>query len=155
MPRIYLETSFISYLVARPSRDLIVAARQQLTLAWWETEQTSHELFASEVVLREAQRGNANEVAKRLNVLAGLQLLTVPEEAEQLAALLIKRHALPVHAAADALHIAVATLHGMDYLLTWNCKHIANLTMRSAIERTCQATGYQPPVIGTPEEFGV
>lgn len=155
MAKIYLETSFISYLVARPSRDLIMAARQQITLEWWNKERGNHELFASEVVLREAQRGDPNEVTKRLAILTNLSLLDVPEAAEILAVLLVKRHALPAKAAADALHIAVATVHGMDYLLTWNCKHIANLTMRHAIEKTCYAAGYQPPVIGTPEEFGV
>jgi predicted nucleic acid-binding protein len=155
MPRIYLETSFISYLVARPSRDLIMAARQQITLEWWDKERVNHELYASEIVLREARQGDPNEIAKRMAVLTDLQILDVPESAENLAALLVKRHALPIKAAADALHIAVATVHGMDYLLTWNCKHIANLTMRAAIERTCRAAGYEPPAIGTPEEFGV
>ncbi len=155
MPKIYLETSFISYLVARPSRDLIMAARQQITLDWWDQERHKHELYASEVVLREAQRGNPNEIAKRMAVLANLPTLAVPIAAEELAILLVKRHALPAKAAADALHIAVATVHGMDYLLTWNCKHIANLTMRGAIEQSCRAAGYQPPAIGTPEEFGV
>lgn len=155
MPKIYLETSFISYLVARPSRDLIMAARQQITLEWWDKERTNHELYASEIVLREARQGDPNEIAKRTAVLTDLQILDVPEPAENLAALLVKQHALPAKAAADALHIAVATVHGMDYLLTWNCKHIANLTMRAAIERTCRAAGYEPPAIGTPEEFGV
>lgn len=155
MPKIYLETSFISYLVARPNRDLIVAARQQLTLEWWDKERANHELYASEVVLREARQGDPNEIAKRMAVLTDLQLLDVPEAAENLAVLLVKRHALPAKAAADALHIAVAAVHGMDYLLTWNCKHIANLTLRGAIEQTCRAAGYEPPAIGTPEEFGV
>ena len=155
MPKIYLETSFISYLVALPSRDLIMAARQQITLDWWNKERDKHELYASDVVLREAQRGDVNEIAKRTAVLADMQMLAVTEAADKLAALLVKRHALPAKAAADALHIAVATVHGMDYLLTWNCKHIANLIMRGAIERTCLEAGYQPPAIGTPDEFGV
>ena len=153
MPKVYLETSFISYLAARPSRDLITAARQQITLDWWDRERDNHKLYASEVVLREARNGDPNEVAKRLVLLKDLVTLDVTEEAENLATSLIKRHALPAKAAADALHIAVATVHGMDYLLTWNCKHIANLTMRAAIERTCRAAGYEPAAIGTPEEL--
>lgn len=155
MPKVYIETSFVSYLVARPSRDLIMAARQRITLEWWDKERMKHELFASEVVLREAQRGDQNEIAKRMAVLADLQVLDTPGSAGQLAAMLIERHALPEKAFLDALHIAVATVHGMDYLLTWNCKHIANIAARGAIEKTCRAAGYEPPAIGTPEEFGV
>lgn len=155
MAKIYLETSFVSYLVARPSRDLITAARQQITRDWWDKESARHELFTSEVVLQEAQQGDPTEIAKRLAVLSRLPLLDAPKAADELAALLIEQHALPAKAAVDALHIAVATVHEMDYLLTWNCKHIANLTMRAAIEKTCRAAGYQPPAIGTPEEFGV
>lgn len=154
MPKVYLETSFISYLVARPSRDLIMAARQQITLEWWDKERLKHELYASEVVLDEARRGDANEIAKRMAVLAKLPALAVPEAAEKLANLLLAKHALPQKAFLDALHIAVASVHGMDYLLTWNCKHIANLTLRGVIEQTCRAAGYEPPAIGTPEEFG-
>ena len=154
MAKIYLETSFISRLVARPSRDLVVAAQQQITRDWWERESARHELFASEVVRREALRGDQHEIAKRLSVLTNLALLEPNDEAENLASLLVKQHALPVKAAADALHIAVAAVHGMDYLLTWNCKHIANLTTRSSIEQTCRMAGFRPPVIGTPEEFG-
>ncbi|MDQ3011996.1 MAG: type II toxin-antitoxin system VapC family toxin [Acidobacteriota bacterium] len=153
MPKVYLETSFVSYLVARPSRDLIMAARQQITLEWWDMEHAKHELYTSDAVLEEAQRGDSTEVAKRMAILATLPALDVPDEAEALANLLIAKHALPQKAFLDAVHIAVASIYGMDYLLTWNCKHIANLAMRSAIEKTCRAAGYEPPAIGTPEEF--
>jgi hypothetical protein len=155
MAKVYIETSFVSYLVARPSRDLIMAARQQITLEWWGKESANHELYASEVVVREAQHGDPNEIVKRLAVLARLQIRNVPEAADNLADLLVRQRALPAKAAVDALHIAVATVHGMDYLPTWNCTHIANLTMRGAIEKVCRAAGYEPPAIGTPEEFGV
>ena len=102
MPKVYLETSFISYLVARPSRDLIMAARQQITLDWWDKERLKHELYASEVVLDEARRGDANEIAKRMAVLAKLPALAVPEAAEKLANLLLAKHALPQKAFLDA-----------------------------------------------------
>lgn len=154
MPKVYLKTNFSSYHVARPSRDLIMAARQQITLEWWGKERHKHELYASEVVLREARQGNPNEVAKRTAVLANLQILAVAAAAAELVIRLVNQHALPAKAAADALHIAVATVYGMDYLLTWNCKHIANLTMRGAIEQSCRSAVYQPLVIGTPAEFG-
>ena len=126
MAKIYLETSFISYLVARRSRDLIVAARQQLTNDWWDNERQKYELFASEVVLEEVQLGDATEIAKRLQVLSDLSILTTTDVAGQLASNLLVKGVLPAKAARDALHIAVATVHGMDFLLTWNCKHIAN-----------------------------
>lgn len=154
MPKVYLETSFISYLVARPSRDLITAARQQITRDWWEKERAKHEVYASEVVLRESLLGDQVAAAQRMVALAECAILDVPQAAVDLAELLVKRHALPAKAAADALHIAIATVHGMDYLLTWNCKHIANLMMRGIIEKTCRTVGYEPPAFGTPEELG-
>ena len=153
MPKIYLETSFISYLVARPSRDLIMAARQQVTADWWNNERHQHEVFASDVVRDEAQRGDATQIAKRMAVLNQLPILPLSDKAEALANLLLARHALPQKAYLDALHIAVASVEGMDYLLTWNCKHIANLAKRGAIEQTCREAGYYPLLIGTPEEL--
>ncbi len=151
---VYIETSLVSYLVARPSRDLIRAARQQLTIDWWENERAKFDLFVSDTVLQEARAGNQTEAAKRLAALAGIPLLQITNEAVLLAAELVKKHALPVKAAQDALHIAIACVNGMDYLLTWNCKHIANAQMRSKIEQTCRSAGYEPPVICTPEEMG-
>jgi hypothetical protein len=151
---VYLETSLVSYLVARPSRDLIRAARQQLTVDWWENERMKFELFVSDVVLQEASAGNPTEAAKRLAVVAGILQLQITNEAVLLAADLVKKHALPAQAVQDALHIAIACVNGVDYLLTWNCKHIANAQMRSKIEQTCRRAGYEPPVICTPEEMG-
>lgn len=151
---VYIETSLVSYLVARPSRDLIRAARQQLTVDWWENERAKFELFVSDAVLQEASAGNQIEATKRLAALAGIPLLQITNEAVLLAADLVKKHALPVKAAQDALHIAIACVNGMDYLLTWNCKHIANAQMRSKIEQTCRSAGFEPPVICTPEEMG-
>ena len=104
MQKVYLETSFISYLVARRSRDLIVAARQQLTVDWWEKEAANFELYASAVVIEEAQRGDANEVAKRMQALDGIALLQVTNEALRLADELLRRRALPAKATADAVH---------------------------------------------------
>ena len=154
MGKVYLETSFVSYLVARRSRDLIVAARQQLTNDWWDYERQKYELFASEVVLQEARLGDANEVEKRLQALADLPILTTTGLAGQFANDLVLKGIVPAKAARDALHIAVATLNGMDYLLTWNFKHIANPHVRRMIDRVFQAAGYLPPVICTPQDFG-
>ncbi len=107
----------------------------------------------SELVLREAAAGNPGASAKRLKTLAGLPVLRVTDESTDLAAALIVGGALPERAAVDAFHIAVATAHGVDYLLTWNCTHIANATMRGSIEAICKAEGFTPPVICTPEEL--
>ena len=151
---VYLETSLVSYLVARPNRDLIRAARQQLTVDWWENERAKFDLFVSDAVLQEAIAGDSNESIKRMAVLAAIPLLQITNEAVLLAADLVKKHALPMKAAQDALHIAIACVNGIDYLLTWNCKHIANAQMRSKIEQTCRSAGFEPPVICTPEEMG-
>lgn len=154
MAKVYIETSLVSYLVARRSRDLIMAARQQITVDWWDNERGKYELFISEVVLQEARLGDPGESAKRMQALAGLPLLQVTNEAGALADELLKRGALPTKAQRDALHIAVATANGIDYLLSWNCKHIANAHVRRMVERIFRAAGYEPSVICTPEELG-
>src|SRR5205085_10493885 len=151
-PTIYLETSFISYLVARPSRDIIVAAHQQLTFDWWSNQRHHYDLFISQVVFDEARAGDAQEAAKRLAAVEGLPLLELTEEGIRLAEKLIQLHAVPKKAAQDALHIAIACVNGMDYLLTWNCKHIANARMRSKIDEICRGMRYGPPIICTPNE---
>src|SRR5579862_1002093 len=141
-PTVYLETTIPSYLTAWPSRDLVRAAHQQITREWWEKRRTEFELYISQVVLRECQAGDATAAADRLNVLHELPLLEQTQEATQLAQALVDRVPLPERAAVDALHVAIAAVHGMDYLLTWNCTHIANATLRAAIESVCRASGY-------------
>jgi hypothetical protein len=150
---IYIETSLVSYLVARPSRDIIVAAHQQLTSDWWDNHSHQYDLFISQVVLDEASAGDKQEAAKRLAAIQDLPLLEVNEDVIQLADCLVQSNAVPKKAAQDALHIAIACVNGMDYLLTWNCKHIANAKMRSRIDKVCRDAGYVPPIICTPEEL--
>ena len=150
---IYFETSVVSYLVARPSRDIVVTAHQQLTSDWWDNQSHQYDLFISQVVLDEARAGDKQESAKRVAALQGIPLLEINEEVIQLAERLVQSHAVPKKAAQDALHIAIACVNGMDYLLTWNCKHIANAKMRSKIEKVCRDAGYEPPIICTPEEL--
>ncbi len=154
MAKVYLETSVVSYLVARRSRDLIVAGRQQLTIDWWEQEREKHELFASEIVLQEARAGDATEIAKRLNALANVPLLAVSDEAIRLADLLLQKGIVPPKSGRDALHISVATYHQIDYLLSWNCKHIANAQVRKLVRRLFRAEGFESPEICTPAELG-
>jgi predicted nucleic acid-binding protein len=151
-PRIYLETTIPSYLTAWPSRDLVRAAHQQITREWWERRH-AYEIFISQLVVRESQAGDPQAAAARLEALAGLTLLEQSEEVEALARELIRRVPLPDRATADALHIATAAAHGMDYLLTWNCTHIANASLRGRIEAVCRDAGFEPPAICTPEEL--
>src|SRR5258705_179162 len=124
--KLYVETSVISYLTARPSRDVITLAHQELTRGWWEQAQREFDLYASRLVVAEAQLGDPVAAAARLAVLAPITLLAETAESRSLARSLLAAGGLPAKAASDALHIAVATVHGIDYLVTWNCKHIAN-----------------------------
>ena len=152
-PRVYLETTIPSYLTAWPSRDLVRAAHQQITREWWARRRAEFELYISQVVLRECQAGDATAAAERLKILQDLPLLEQTEEATRLAQALVDRVPLPERAAVDALHVAIAVVHGVDYLLTWNCTHIANATLRDPIESVCRENGYEPPAICTPDEL--
>jgi len=152
-PTVYLETTIISYLTARLSRDLVTAAHQQITQEWWANRRAQFKLFISQFVVQEANVGDAAMAQKRLEELQAIPLLDVNQDAENLAQKLIDDGPLPKKAAVDALHIAVATVHGMDYLLTWNCKHIANAEMQSKVAAVCRESGFEPPVICTPEEL--
>ena len=151
--KVYIETTIVSYLAARPSRDLIVAAHQQLTGEWWTIRRSGFDLFTSEFVSREASVGDEAMARKRLDLLEEIPLLSITEDSLRLASDLIRRKAVPKEYAEDASHIAIATVHGMDYLLTWNCKHIANAQLQKGIKLICLDAGYEPPVICTPEEL--
>lgn len=151
-PRVYLETTIPSYLTARPTRDLIRSAHQQVTREWWD-RRDRFDLFVSQLVLRECGGGDPTAAAARLAALDGIPLLEQPSEVAALSDALIERVPLPERAAADAVHIATAAVNGMDYLLTWNCTHIANAALRSRIEAVCRDAGHEPPVICTPAEL--
>lgn len=130
-----------------------MAANQEATRSWWEIARPRYDVFISAIVTQEASGGDPEAARRRVDAIAGLPDLDVSEEAESLAAQLLTAGAVPEKAKTDALHIAVATVHGIDYLLTWNCKHIANATMRAKIEAICRACGYEPPIICTPLEL--
>lgn len=150
--KVYLETTVISYLTAAPSRDIVQAAHQQITREWWDRRK-DFDLFVSQAVITEAGRGDPGAAARRLAALEDVGVLEVTEDASRLAEAFIEQHALPAKAAVDALHIAVAVVMGMDYVVTWNCTHIANAVIRPKIEDACRQLGYDPPVICTPEEL--
>ena len=151
--KIYIETSILSYLTARPSNDIRVVANQNTTIEWWETRRSSFELFISEFVIAEASLGNPDAAKKRLEVIAKLSELSTSNEARVLAKTLISEGPIPIKAEIDAYHIAVATVNGMEYLLTWNCTHIANAVIRPKIEEICRYLGVEPPIICTPLEL--
>lgn len=150
---VYLETSVIGYATSRPSRDLIVVAHQEQTREWFASSRQSYELFISQLVLQESFAGDAEAVKTRQDFLNPFPLLEITDAVASLAETLLKRGALPPKAAGDAFHVAVSAFHGMSFLLTWNCKHIANAAMRPRIECVCRDSGYEPPVICTPEEL--
>jgi predicted nucleic acid-binding protein len=151
--KVYVETSVISYLTARPSRDILIAANQQVTQEWWQERRPKFDLYISQLVEQEISSGNAEAVANRRQVLSDCTFLEITPEAVKLAERLIEKNAVPRQAAEDALHIAIATVSGVDYLLTWNFKHIANAAIRANVELVCRLNGYEPPVICSPMEL--
>jgi hypothetical protein len=151
--RVYVETTFVSYLTARPSRDVVIAGHQQVTREWWDTRRANYELCISQLVLSEAGAGDPQAAQERLEVLKAMTLLETTADAVALAKELIQDGALPAKASDDALHIAVAAVNRVPYLLTWNCRHLANATMRPLIEAVCSRKGIKAPIICTPEEL--
>ncbi|MBF0124963.1 MAG: type II toxin-antitoxin system VapC family toxin [Magnetococcales bacterium] len=152
-PRIYLETSIISYLVALPSRDLVVAAHQQITHEWWSEQRNRYELFVSELVIQEIAMGDRDAANRRLSLVEAFTILMINDKAILLGEQLQKCAMLPEKANADALHISLAAYHRMDFLLTWNCRHIANGRTRHAIDKALKAQKMESPIIVTPEEL--
>ncbi|MCX7012310.1 MAG: type II toxin-antitoxin system VapC family toxin [Candidatus Sumerlaeota bacterium] len=153
MKTVYIETSIVSYLTALPARDLLAAAWQNATSRWWETRRQYFELFTSQLVLDEAAEGHPEAAERRLRGLAGIPHLPMPDAVIALASALLKEGALPGKVTDDALHVAVAAYHGVDYLLTWNCRHIDNAEMKPLIRSVCAVQGYGCPEICTPLEL--
>lgn len=151
MDRVYLETSFFGHLTSRRSRDPLVAARQEITRTWWDTRRTDFELYISELVWNEAREGDEEAARERLQVLTDLRLLDMNDAVWRLAGELLTEGPFPQVAKEDALHVAVATVHGMDFLLTWNCRHIANAQLAREAAALCSARGYEFPSVCTPE----
>jgi predicted nucleic acid-binding protein len=150
---VYIETSIVSYLTARPSNDIRSVSQQNITSEWWDFRRNEFDLFISEFVIIEASRGDKYAAAKRLAAIEGIAELEVLNTTAKLARSLISQGSLPTKAEIDAFHVAVAATHGVEFLLTWNCKHIANAIMRPKIEQVCREEGFEPPIICTPTEL--
>ena len=133
MDKVYIETSIVSYAAAWPSRDIETAARQQQARDWWATERSKFDLITSQLTLDEASAGDAVAAADRLKMLDGLPLVEINSETEALAERLLAAHTMPLKAAADALHVALASFHKIDYLVTWNFGHLANVRKQARI----------------------
>ncbi|MFH0975318.1 MAG: type II toxin-antitoxin system VapC family toxin [Spirochaetota bacterium] len=151
-PKVYIETSVASYLTAWRNPDLIMAANQEITKEWWDNKE-QFDLFLSALVIQEASSGDTEAAKRRLLILEGIPEIDITEEVENFAIVLLEKIPLPPKAKIDVLHIAAATVGGMDYLLTWNCKHIANAILRPKIEAIAREYGYEPPIICTPQEL--
>jgi len=153
VPSVYLETSIVSYLRERASSQIVAAARQVHTRRWWTRERDQYELFVSRFVLDEASLGSEDLAAARLEALKDIPLLELSDPVFTLGTELLKQAALPEKARVDALHIATAAVHGMDYLLTWNCKHIANARLVPRVNLVITDQGYAVQYICTTEEL--
>ncbi len=151
--RLYLETSIPSYLTSRPSRDLIIAGHQQITREWWEKRRHAFQVYISQLVVDEASAGDPGAARERLIVLQPLPLLDITPQVAELASGILASGIIPRKAATDAAHIAIAALHGMDFLLTWNCAHIANAAIAKTLALICREHECKCPVICAPEEL--
>nr|VFK50712.1 MAG: Predicted nucleic acid-binding protein, contains PIN domain [Candidatus Kentron sp. TC]VFK59829.1 MAG: Predicted nucleic acid-binding protein, contains PIN domain [Candidatus Kentron sp. TC] len=153
MAKLYIETSIVSYLTARPSGSLTAAAWQKETMDWWKIQRGRFSLCISDLVFEEASRGDGNAVKRRLAVLEGIEVLPLTDEAVRLSKALVENGGVPEKALDDALHIAIAAVHGIDYLLTWNCRHIDNAETKPIIRKICREQGFSCPEIATPIEL--
>ncbi|MBI2952003.1 type II toxin-antitoxin system VapC family toxin [bacterium] len=155
MPKqsVYIETTVVSYLTARPSRDLIVAAHQQVTVEWWENVLPLLDPFVSPIVIEEASRGDESAARERLARIEALPVLEVTDEIRDLADRYFERIQIPEKARGDAYHLALATYHGMDFLVSWNFTHILGARVRGALHEINTLRGITTPIICTPEEL--
>jgi len=151
-PKLYVETSIISYLTARPNRDVVINANQQLAQEWWEKRQ-NFDLFVSQIVIDEVSKGDVLFAKKRLDLIQDFPLIEFNDESKDLAKRILQQNVLPPKATLDVFHIAVTTVHQLDFLPTLNCKHIANAFIFRRIEKICRQFGYEPPVVCTPQEI--
>ena len=150
---VYVETSVISYLTARPGRDIIVLAHQEVTRQWWASARTRFELYVSEVVLDEAAMGDAEAAGRRTEVVRALPFLDITPEVQRLATVYAKRLHFPPKAQRDALHLALAVVHGMDYFVTWNCAHLANAAVIRRYLALNTDLGFPASLVCTPDEL--
>ena len=150
-PTVYIETTVISYLTARPSRDLLVAGHQQITAEWWEDVRPRVDCFVSPFVVQEASRGDSTMAARRLEAIAEIPVLAQDEAVDELAQKYFEKLDIPERAKLDTFHIAIAVVYQLDYLLSWNCRHIASGQVQKMIQEMNAELDLRAPVMCTPE----
>ncbi len=150
---LYLETTIPSYLTARQSRDIIVLAHQQITQEWWEVRRMHYEIYISPVVINEIQLGDNKAAEQRLHIIKDIEILAATQEVEEVTELYLAELSLPKKAIRDATHLAFACVYGLDFLLTWNCTHIANAEIRKKLNEINAKHEILTPIICTPEEL--
>ena len=150
---VYIETSIVSYLTAKPSRDLIQLAHQQITREWWEQHRPSFDLCISQLVLDEASKGDSRAAEMRLLALRHISIVPVTDDAIRLAEQMLADSVFPKQAAADALHLSIAACHKAHILLTWNCRHLANALIMDRLRSFADTMGFEAPILCTPEEL--
>jgi hypothetical protein len=153
METVYIETSVVSLLVAKPSRDLILAAHQEATREWWNEQRPHYRCVTSDEVIREASCGDPEMSRRRLDSLAGMLVLAVTDEVRLLAKDLLEQRVLPPTVISDAIHASTASINQVDYLLTWNCRHLANPHLQKSLRGFMVAHGLTLPEICTPIEL--
>ena len=152
-PTLYMETTIPSYLTSRPSRDLIIAGHQQITREWGAKRKGAFDIFISQLVVDEARAGDLVAARERLEAVKNFPLLDITDEVEVLASRILGSGVIPPKAATDAAHIAIAAVHGIEFLMTWNCVHLANAVIAKAVAKVCGRHGFPCPAICTPEEL--
>lgn len=153
MPSVYIETSIVSYATARLSADPAICVLQTEARRWWDTQRSLFDLYTSQTVLDEAALGDTIAAAERLKLLQDIDLVPINDRVREVAAELLARSLMPQKAAVDALHIAAAAVAGIEYLLTQNCRHIANAHIMPRVYATLEELGVSRPLICTPAEF--
>jgi len=151
--KVYIETSVVSYFTSKRNTDIIIAGRQEITRKKWSQILDVFDTYISALVLQESEQGDSRAVQKRLKAISSIPVLSITADAERLASMLILEGPIPAKNPEDALHISIATVNGMDYLLTWNFAHINNARMKSKIASVIEKQGYQCPLICSPEEL--
>ena len=153
MDSVYLETTVVGSVAGwiHPNPD--IASRQHKTRRWWATAKSEYRLFISQLLLDECGAGDPTAAQERIDEIAGLPRLDITDDVRDLANALMAANAIPRSEPRDALHVAIAAAHGVEYLVTWNFKHIANATLRTRINEVIRDNGYEPPIICTPEEL--
>lgn len=152
-PELYIETTIISYLGSKISRDVVILAHQEISLHWWEDCRNNFNLYTSEIVFTEAERGDKNAAGKRIALLTDIPVLAYTPDVERLARRYFAELSFPDKALADSFHLAFAVHYRMDYLLTWNCRHLANEVLQRRLVKLNEALQLTTPLIVTPEEL--